>query len=125
MQSRYIIDPITDISDNVPGFFQSENQALFLARFNLGKNIDFTGLPHERGVAHPLNVAPGKDLLRIETNLLCQMCCDQRIVASNNLQSNAEIAQFAQRRFDTRFRRIRQRDEPDENHPGFGLVIDA
>jgi hypothetical protein len=60
----------------VPGLFERENQALFLTRLDFGEDIDSACLPHERGITHRLNVAPGEDLLRIQTNLFCQTGCD-------------------------------------------------
>jgi hypothetical protein len=111
VQRRHIIDSVADVPDNVPGFLEREDQALLLARFDLSENIDFARLPHERGVAHRLNVAPGEDLLGVQTDLLRQIRGDQDIVAGNDLQSNTEIAQFAQGRFDPGFRRIRESDQ--------------
>ena len=40
VQGRHVVDSVADVADDVTGLLESENQALLLARFDFGEDID-------------------------------------------------------------------------------------
>ena len=52
VQRRCVVNSVAEVTDNVAGFFERENDPLLLHRLDLGKNVDTWRATNKRMIAH-------------------------------------------------------------------------
>ena len=91
MQRRRVVDPVTEITDNVARFLERENDALLLDRLDLGKDIGFARTSGQGLRAHLANLGSGKNARFPQAHLARDVFGDARVVPGDDLKCDAEL----------------------------------
>ncbi len=124
VQRRGVVDPVAHVADDVARLAQGQDEALLLVGLHLGEHVHLADPMEERPVTHLLQLMPRQHRGVPEPDLARDGRRHQGVVAGDDLESHAELAEPADGRLDAGLGRIGEQDEAQKAHAGFAVLAD-
>jgi len=97
VQCWRVVDPIAQVTDNVPCLLKSQDNALFLMGIHLGEDGGAFGSMPECFVSHAVQLAAGQQLGDRQVHRLGDVPCHQLVVAGDDLELHAPVGEIDDR----------------------------